>query len=126
MNQAMIVGHVGQDPEVSYSNEGKAFCNFSVATNQSWIKDGEKQTKTEWHKVVAYANLAVVIGKYITKGSHILIIGRLQTRKWEDKKGVTRYTTEIVAREMEMLDKKGDREEQPTDHGPKDESLIPF
>lgn len=105
VNKAIIVGNLGQDPELKYSASGDAIVNFSVATTESW-KDkntGEKKEQTEWHRCVAYRKLAEIIGQYVKKGSSIYIEGKLKTRKWEDKNGVERYTTEIVVDEMQML-----------------------
>ncbi len=106
VNKAIIIGRLGQEPEVKYLPSGGAVTNISVATSESW-KDkssGEKQEKTEWHRVVAFGRVAEIMGEYLHKGSQVFIEGRLQTRKWEDKEGNDRYTTEIVARDMEMLD----------------------
>jgi single-strand DNA-binding protein len=105
VNKAIIVGHLGQDPEVKYMPSGSAVANVSIATTESW-KDknsGEKQEKTEWHRVIFFGRLAEVVGEYMKKGSQVYVEGRLQTRKWTDKNGVERYTTEIVANEMQML-----------------------
>lgn len=114
INKAIIVGNLGQDPDVRYTTEGKAVANLSIATSETW-KDkstGEKKEKTEWHRVVMFGNLAEIVEKYVQKGSKIYIEGKLQTRKWQDKDGSDRYTTEIVANEMQMLDS---REGRPVD-----------
>jgi single-strand DNA-binding protein len=113
VNKAIIAGHLGQDPEVKYMPSGAAVANISVATTESW-KDkstGEKQERTEWHRVIFFGRLAEVVGEYLNKGSQVYVEGRLQTRKWTDKNGVERYTTEIVANEMQMLGGKGERAE---------------
>jgi single-strand DNA-binding protein len=105
INKVILVGHLGQDPEVKYMPSGTAVANISIATTESW-KDkgtGEKQEKTEWHRVVFFARLAEVVGEYLRKGSQIYVEGRLQTRKWQDKNGQERQTTEIIAGEMQML-----------------------
>jgi len=103
VNKAIIIGSVGQDPEIRYSAAGKAICNISVATNEEWKdKDGKKQSKTEWHRIVAFDRLAEIIGEYLRQGSSVYIEGKLQTRKWE-KDGQTHYSTEIVAAELQML-----------------------
>lgn len=105
VNKAIIVGNLGQDPDVRYAPSGSAITNISVATTDSW-KDkntGEKQEKTEWHRVVFFNRLAEIAGEYLRKGSQVYIEGKIQTRKWEDKEGKDRYTTEIVANEMQML-----------------------
>ncbi len=105
VNKVILVGNLGQDPDVRYAPSGSAITNISVATAESW-KDkntGEKQEKTEWHRVVFFNRLAEIAGEYLRKGSQVYIEGRIQTRKWEDKDGNDRYTTEIVANEMQML-----------------------
>lgn len=104
VNKAIILGRVGKDPEIRYMPNGEAVANFSIATSETWKdKSGEKQEKTEWHNITAYRKLAEIIGEYVKKGSLIYIEGRIQTRKWQDKEGKDRYTTEIVADEMQML-----------------------
>jgi len=119
VNKAIIVGHLGSDPEVKYMPSGGAVCNFSVATSEQWKdKDGAKQERTEWHRISAFGKLAEIMGEYLRKGSAVYIEGRIQTRKWQGKDGQDRYTTEIVAKEMQMLGGKsvGDkpREEAPS------------
>ena len=105
INKVILIGNLGKDPEVRYMPSGAAVANVTIATNESW-KDkttGEMQEKTEWHNVVFFARLAEIVGEYLRKGSQVYIEGRLQTRKWQDKSGNDRYTTEIVANEMQML-----------------------
>lgn len=105
INKAVILGRVGKDPEIRYAGNGNAIANFSVATSESW-KDkqtGQKQEKTEWHRVSSFGKLAEIIGQYVKKGDAIYIEGKIQTRKWQDNNGQDRYTTEIVANEMQML-----------------------
>ena len=105
VNKAILIGHLGRDPEVRYSPSGSAVANVSVATSESW-KDkntGENQERTEWHRVVFFGRLAEIVGEYLKKGSQVYIEGRLQTRKWQDQSGADRYTTEIVANDMQML-----------------------
>jgi single-strand DNA-binding protein len=103
VNKAILVGNLGRDPEMRYMPNGEAVCNFSIATTENWKdKNGQKQEKTEWHNIVMYRRLAEIAGEYLKKGRPVYIEGRLQTRKWE-KDGVTRYTTEIVADQMQML-----------------------
>ena len=105
VNKVILVGNLGKDPEIRYSPNGGAVANITIATSESW-KDktsGEKQEKTEWHRVVFFGRLAEIAGEYLKKGAQIYIEGRLQTRKWQDKEGKDRYTTEIVANEMQML-----------------------
>ena len=110
VNKVIILGNLGQEPEIKYMPNGKAVINISVATSESW-KDkntGEKREKTEWHRIVAFERLAEIIGEYLHKGSKVYIEGKLQTRKWQAEDGSDRYSTEIVAREMQMLDSRGD------------------
>lgn len=105
VNKVILVGNLGRDPETRYMPNGEAVTNIALATTESW-KDknsGEKKEQTEWHRVTFYRGLAEVAGQYLKKGSSIYIEGRLQTRKWTDKDGVERYTTEIIADEMKML-----------------------
>ncbi len=103
VNKVILVGNLGRDPEVRYMPNGEAVANFSIATTENWKdKNGQKQEKTEWHNIVMYRRLAEIAGEYLKKGRPVYIEGRLQTRKWE-KDGVTRYTTEIVADQMQML-----------------------
>ena len=109
VNKAILVGNLGRDPEVRYSPNGQAVANVTLATSESW-KDktsGEKQEKTEWHRVVFFGRLAEIAGEYLKKGAQIYVEGRLQTRKWTDKDGHDRYTTEIVANDMQMLGSRG-------------------
>ena len=104
VNKVILVGNLGKDPEVRYMPSGDAIANISLATTDSWKdKNGEKQEKTEWHKVAFFGKLAEIAGEYLKKGSQVYVEGRLQTRKWQDKEGHDRYTTEIVADRMQML-----------------------
>jgi single-strand DNA-binding protein len=109
LNKAMIIGRLGKDPEIRYTQDGKAVANFTLATSDKWRdKDsGEMQERTEWHRVVAFGRLGEICGEYLAKGRQVFIEGRLQTRSWE-KDGVTRYTTEIVANNMQMLGSRND------------------
>ena len=105
INKVILVGNLGQDPEIKYMPNGNAVCNITVATSESW-KDknsGEMQERTEWHRVVFFRRLAEIAGEYLKKGSQVYLEGRLQTRKWQDQQGQDRYTTEIVADNMQML-----------------------
>jgi single-strand DNA-binding protein len=105
VNKVIIVGNLGRDPETRYMPNGEAVTNIAVATTESW-KDknsGEKKELTEWHRITFYRKLAEIAGQYLKKGSQIYVEGRLQTRKWTDKEGVERYTTEIIADTMQML-----------------------
>ena len=107
LNLAIIIGNVGQDPETKFLPSGEAVTNFSIATSESW-KDknsGERKDRTEWHKVVAFGRLAEIISEYAKRGSKLYISGSLRTRQWE-KDGQKHYTTEIVAKEMQLLDRK--------------------
>lgn len=111
VNKVILVGNLGKDPEVRYTPSGMAITSFSVATSENWKdKDGNKQEKTEWHKIVAFGKLAEICGEYLAKGRQIYIEGRLQTRAWDDKSGVKRYTTEVVANVMQMLGGPKDRD----------------
>jgi len=109
INKVIIVGNLGQDPEVKYMPSGGAVCNITVATSESWNdkSTGEKQERTEWHRIVFYRKLAEIAGEYLRKGSQVYVEGKLQTRKWQDQGGADRYTTEIVANEMQMLGSRG-------------------
>jgi single-strand DNA-binding protein len=109
INKVILIGNLGGDPEVRYMPNGSAVANVTLATSEAW-KDkqtGETQDRTEWHRVVFFNRLAEIAGEYLRKGSKIYIEGRLQTRKWQDKNGQDRYTTEIIASEMQMLDSRG-------------------
>ena len=108
VNKVILVGNLGRDPEVRYMPNGEAVANFSIATTENWKdKSGVKQEKTEWHNIVMYRRLAEIAGEYLKKGRPVYIEGRLQTRKWE-KDGVTRYTTEIIGDQLQMLGSKSD------------------
>lgn len=110
VNVAIVMGNVGNDPEVRYAPSGSAIANISLATTESW-KDkqtGEQQERTEWHRVVFYNKLAEIVGQYVRKGSKVYIQGSIRTRKWQDQSGADRTTTEIIANDMQMLDRKGD------------------
>ena len=108
VNKVILIGNLGQDPELRYTGTGTAVCNLRIATNESYKdQDGQLVEKTEWHSVVAWSRLAEICGEYLKKGSRVYFEGSLQTRSWEDRDGNTRYTTEIKAREMMMLDSRG-------------------
>jgi len=105
VNKVILMGNLGKDPEVRFMPNGDAVCNFSIATTDKWKdKNGEKQERTEWHNIVMYRKLAEIAGEYLKKGRPVFIEGRLQTRKWQTKEGQDRYTTEIIAESMKMLD----------------------
>ena len=106
INKAILIGNLGADPEVRYTQAGSAVASFNIATTESWVKDGNKEERTEWHRIVAFQRLGEICGEYLSKGSKVYIEGRIQTRQWDDKDGNKRYTTEIVAREMKMLSPK--------------------
>jgi len=104
LNKAILIGNLGKDPELRYTPSGVAMATFSIATSETWTgKDGEKETRTEWHRIVAFRKLAEICGEYLSKGKQVYIEGRIQTREWEDKDGNKRYTTEILANQMLML-----------------------
>ena len=120
VNKVILVGNLGRDPETRYSPDGAAITNVSIATTSAW-KDktsGERKEETEWHRVVFYGRLAEIAGEYLKKGRSLYVEGRLKTRKWQDKEGVERYTTEIVADQMQML---GNRDTPAGLSGPSDE-----
>jgi single-strand DNA-binding protein len=109
INKVILVGNLGKDPETRYMPNGKAVTNFSIATSESW-KDkqtGEQREQTEWHNIVMYDRLAEIAAEYLRKGSQVYVEGKLRTRKWQDKEGRDRYTTEINANEMQMLGSRG-------------------
>jgi single-strand DNA-binding protein len=109
VNKAILVGHLGADPEVRYTQGGTAVANLRLATNESYNdrNTGERVERTEWHRVVAWNKLAEIVGQYLTKGRQVYVEGRLQTRQWQDKEGNTRYTTEIRASDIVMLGGRG-------------------
>ena len=110
INKAVIVGTLGKDPEIRYAANGNAVVNISVATNESW-KDretGEAQERTEWHRIVLFGKLGEIASQYLKKGSQVYFEGKIKTNKWQDQGGIDRYTTEIVANEMEMLGRRSD------------------
>jgi len=109
LNLCQFIGRLGRDPELSYLSNGTAVAKFSIACGEQWKdKDGQKQEKTEWVNCVAWQKLAEIIGKYLTKGGQVYISGKMQTRKWDDKEGNKRYSTEVVVNQMQMLGSKGD------------------
>jgi single-strand DNA-binding protein len=132
INKVIVLGRVGQDPELRYMTSGDAVCNLSIATSEEWKdkQSGEKKQNTEWHRVVLYKGIAEVAAKYLSKGSQVYIEGKLKTRKW-NKDGVDHYTTEVIGDKMQLLGGKGEREEEPTaqaqpvDHKSFDDD-IPF
>lgn len=122
-NKVILVGHVGAKPDIRYTNNGSAVANFNLATNEMWTdSDGNRQERTDWHRIVAWRQLAELCEQYVDKGSLIYIEGKLQTRNWEDRNGVKRYTTEVVADTLTMLGGRGDftpkREKEEKDEMP--------
>ena len=109
INKVILVGNLGKDPETRYMPSGSAVTNLTLATSESWKdkQSGEQQERTEWHKIAMFGRLAEIAAEYLRKGSQVYIEGKLRTRKWQDKEGKDRYTTEIVADEMQMLGGKG-------------------
>ena len=136
VNKAILVGNLGADPEVRYLNTGTAVANFRMATTEN-IKnrEGEREARTEWHRVVAFGRLAEICGEYLNKGKQVYVEGRLRTRSWDDRDGNKRWTTEIIATTMQMLGSPGDQAtmeaevpdaEGPADSGTEQEDDIPF
>jgi len=112
-NKAIIAGRLGRDPEIRYTTAGKAVCNFSVATSEVWTDaNGEKQEKTEWHNVTCWEKLAEACGNFLAKGRQCIVEGKIQTRKWQDKEGNDRYSTDIIASRVEFLGSKNDQQNQ--------------
>jgi len=110
VNKVILIGRLGSDPEVRYTSNGGAVANFNMATNESWTdKAGQKQERTEWHRIVVWGKLGELCGQYLSKGRQAFIEGRLQTREWQDKEGGKRYTTEIVAQNIQFLGGQSER-----------------
>lgn len=143
VNKVMLIGNLGRDPEIRYTTSGQAVANFTLATTEKYTnKAGERQEDTEWHRIVAWGRLAEICGEYLSKGRMVYIEGSIKTRSWEDKEGNTKYTTEIVARNMQMLGGQGGQggrseassssnQKQPADFDIEDDSFdgdddIPF
>jgi len=140
LNKVMLIGNLGRDPEIRYTTGGQAVANFTLATTEKYTnKAGDKKEDTEWHRIVAWGRLAEICGEYLTKGRMVYIEGSIKTRSWEDKEGNTKWTTEIVARNMQMLGGQGGRsepssapnEKMPADFDIEDDSFgtdddIPF
>ncbi len=136
MNKVLLIGRLGKDPEVRYTPDGTMVTNFSMATDEyRKDKNGEKVQRTEWHRIVTFGKLAEICGNYLAKGKMVFVEGRIQTKSWEDKEGNKRYTTEIIASDMRMLDSKGTGKSQdthadvtPSYHGgePLPEDDVPF
>ncbi len=137
VNKVILIGNLGQDPELRYTSAGVAVATFSLATNETWKdQDGNAQERTQWHNLVAWRKLAEICGEYLKKGSRIYVEGRLQYRNYDDKNGVKRYVTEIVIDQMMMLDSKGaghsnggssvPPQQQSEDVGPEKGDDLPF
>lgn len=125
VNKVIIVGRLGLDPEVKSVGNGQTVTRLSIATSENWVdKEGQKQERTEWHKVVVWGRLAEICGKHLSKGRQVYLEGRLQTRSWEDQQGQKRYTTEIVAQTVQFLGSAGERDtssrSQSNEHGAQD------
>ncbi|MDW0361014.1 single-stranded DNA-binding protein [Halomonas venusta] len=112
INKVILIGNLGQDPEVRFTQGGTAVANLNIATSDNWIdrNSGQRQERTEWHRVILFKKTAEIAQQYLRKGSKVYIEGRLQTRKWQDQSGQDRYTTEIVANDMQMLDSGGQQQ----------------
>ena len=135
VNKVILVGNLGGPPELRYTAGGKPVATFKLATHEQWTgKNGEKEERTEWHRIIAWGRLGEICGEYLRKGSQVYIEGRLQTRQWDDKEGIKRYTTEIVANTMQMLGSsgKGGTASSPEEKFPSEEPIsipeddIPF
>jgi single-strand DNA-binding protein len=112
VNKVILVGRLGSDPELRYTTNGSPVANFNLATNESWVeKDGKKQEKTEWHRIVVFGKVAELCSKYLTKGKQTYIEGKLQTRQWQDKDGQTKYTTEVQALSVQFIGDKNTSED---------------
>jgi single-strand DNA-binding protein len=135
INKVILIGNLGSDPEVRYTPSGRAVANFRIATTEQWTnKDGGKEERTEWHRIVAWGRLGEICGEYLHKGKQVYIEGKLQTRSWEDRDGNKRFTTEILAQSMQMLGPAGKegRASSPDERYPVEEPVtvpeddIPF
>jgi len=110
INKAILIGRLGRDPEIRYTQSGTAVANFTLATNETWSdkESGERKERTEWHRIVVFGKMGETCGKYLSKGRQVYVEGRIQTREWEDRDGNKRYTTEIVASDVRFLGSRGD------------------
>ena len=127
LNQVNLIGNVGQDPDIRYLQTGKAVATFSLATTETWSKDGETQSHTEWHRIEMWGGMAETVAKYVTKGSQLFISGRIRTEEWTDREGVNRKTVKIQGDRMVMLGGRGsgNSEQQPDKRGAKQDD-VPF
>jgi len=124
VNKVILVGRLGADPKITYTKDQTPVANFNIATSESWTgKDGNKQEKTEWHRITVWKKLATLCKEYLSKGKQVYIEGKLQTRSWEDKNGQKRYTTEILAQTVQFLSPKGEQliQGDPQDGSPENE-----
>lgn len=133
INKVILVGNLGADPEIRYTPGGTAVANFRLATSETRLKDGQKETKTEWHKIVAFGKLAEICGEYLSKGKQVYIEGKIQTRSWDDRDGNKKYMTEIIANVMQMLGgaprgegASASAAEGPVEDAPPDIDDVPF
>ncbi len=137
VNKVFLIGRLGSNPEVRYTSNGTAVAHFNLATNDTWTdKNGQKQERTEWHRVIAWTKLGELCGQYLSKGRQVFVEGRLQTRDWTDKDGTKRYTTEIVAQNIQFLGRENDKTlsqdiapqvaEEPSEEFPVSEDEVPF
>jgi single-strand DNA-binding protein len=123
LNKVMIIGRLGRDPELKYTQSGQPVCNLNVATDEGYVKDGQRVEKTEWHRIVVWGKQAETVANYLAKGRLVYVEGKIETRKWQDKDGQDRYTTEIKADRVQFLDSKGggaeDSQEAPRSQPPR-------
>lgn len=131
INKAILIGNLGGDPELRHTPNGASVCNFSIATNESWTdKSGDKQERTEWHRIIVWGRTGEACAKHLSKGRQVYVEGRIQTRKWEDKDGITRFLTEVVAQHVQFLGGGGggrrDDDAPPPSDEFVDDSDIPF
>ena len=126
INKVILIGRLGADPEIRYTLDGRPVATFRIATNEVIIRNGEKEILTEWHRIVAFGRLAEICGEYLSKGSQVYIEGRLRTRKFEDRQGIQRYITEIVANTLQILGKKSqtDLESKEVSSEPTSKSFV--
>ena len=125
LNKIFIMGRLGFDPEVRYTSNQTAVATLRIATTESWTRDGQRQEQTEWHRVVVWSRQAENCAKYLTKGRSVFVEGRLQTRAWDDKNGQKRYTTEIIANNVQFLGPQGSNASVPATHDGVDDSKVP-
>jgi len=123
VNKVILVGRLGADPEIRYTLDGKPVAVFRIATNEVFVKNGEKETITEWHRLVAFGRLAEICGEYLTKGTRVYVEGKLRTRKFEDKQGQVRFITEVWVQNLQILDRKQDDTARGIKTSYKEESL---